>query len=934
MAEAFTGDQGTDAAMQQAFQQPDLNPPEQLAIEQPAPVAPEAGHVTNVFNPEGKLVSLPTIQLEDAVKEGYRPATTEEVDQAAKEEQYGGLGQQALAALEGAAETGTFGLSTAIETAAGVPKEDIRARREVNPIAHGIGQIAGLINPLSVEGKVLQVAGEAAGSLVRHKIGSAAVRGAVDNALFQAGDEVSKLFSGQTDPNQAVQTAVTNIGLSGLIGVGAGAALGSINPLWQAAASSKIGGTLKAIANRTGGIDGEIPAIMDEAIAKSGMEVAPEIRAGLSSNPEVQNAYQVLQESSSKSGMQAQAALRDFKTKASDSILSSLGKSPEYVANLGDMSEHEAGTMIKSALHEELKRTIDPISEQFNVIKDKYKNLELPKASLDAMAERVTELANEKGWLKAPSSVEYKMTQNILKELPLQKTLSDLNNYASTVGSEASRQQMWHFGSQMKGIFRGLEDDLVTQRLGEEAPELLASHAGARSAYRDTMSMIDDLNSRLHVGKYSGPESFLRALSEMRPEDLLRRTAGKNDVAMLNLLQERFPEVAQSIRDVHLDRALKIAESKALPGETINSKVFFNALDKMSPELRHFVLPVAKTEQLKATQELLNALPRGMNPSGTARTLDSLWNKVPGSALGIVAMLKSHNPVLGYIVNKMANWIGHEAPDATRLAMLKFIGSGQKVDATGFKAMVDFVDRTIKGENLVNKSVKNVFKSTIPVLSEASLPSEKDRVKLDKKLRILQTDPSSLFNVGGKSGHYLPEQAAGMGETSARAVNYLNSLRPAETKMSPLDGKPVANSVQKAVYNRALDIAEQPLIVLDSIKRGTITPQDVQSLRTMYPALYERLSQKLTNNMIEAVHKDQVIPYQSKLGLSLFLGQSLDSSMMPQSILAAQPKPQQPMQDQTSQGPKEPKHSSSALSKLPGSYMTSSQARAQRSLKQ
>ena len=79
-------------------------------------------------------------------------------------------------------------------------------------------------------------------------------------------------------------------------------------------------------------------------------------------------------------------------------------------------------------------------------------------------------------------------------------------------------------------------------------------------------------------------------------------------------------------------------------------------------------------------------------------------------------------------------------------------------------------------------------------------------------------------------------------------------------------------------------------MVLEKIQKGTINSQDIKHLSNMYPSLYENLQQKVYNELFENIKKQETIPYQTRMGLSLFLGQPLDSTMMPQSIMALQPK--------------------------------------------
>lgn len=207
------------------------------------------------------------------------------------EDKYGGVGQQIATGLEGAASSATFGASTGIEKALHIAKpEDIRARREQNPIAHGIGQVAGLaipaaidaltggaatpeiaageaaefapaaaraMNPLSAQSvmsklgeKVAKASGlGGADAGLSSQMGHAAVRGAIETSLFQGGDEISKMLS--DDPNQSVQTAAANIGLAGILGAGLSGGIGAVSPIWKATSESKVGQLVLDFKNRT-----------------------------------------------------------------------------------------------------------------------------------------------------------------------------------------------------------------------------------------------------------------------------------------------------------------------------------------------------------------------------------------------------------------------------------------------------------------------------------------------------------------------------------------------------------------------------------------------------------------------------------------------------------------------------------------------------------
>lgn len=966
--------------MADEFQNPALDAQFQQAFAPPAPtrepaaaIAPEpdTGEVVNVLTPEGEITGLPKSQLADALHSGYQVASDDAVHQHLLQEKYGSTGEQLKTGLEGAASAATFGLSTGIEKAFGAKDEDIQGRREANPVSHMVGQVGGLAASTLVPGlgaaNVLERAGaagvEALGlanaASTTAKIGSAAVKGAIENMAFQGGDEVSKMIT--HDPNQSAETAITDIGLSGLIGGGISGGLGAVSPLWHSTIGPKVGASLKAFQERVGGVEGALPDAMQHAIDTAGITVPAEVKATLNGNPRAAQMFQTLQESASNSGLKAQQLLKDFHGQAAEGIVEAMGKKVDDIA---PVSAYDAGTNMKKNLVSELKKQIDPISEEFDKVRSRFKDLELPKditvpeapkgpypevgpklkgepttgpvsqpGTISELSDNLSQLAQEKGWNKAPGSPEFKLVNRILEELPLQKTLEDLRNFQSLIGEEASRQQMWHFGSEVKKLFRTAEENVVIKALGETAPELMASHAAARQGYRDAMTVVDSLNDRLHVGKFSGPGSFIKALQEMSPEDIARRISGKGDVDLLNLLHTRFPETAAQVRDFHINNLLDVAGRRATGDSAISTKAFFTNLDKLAPELKNFIVPKDAGARLGAIRQLLDAVPAKMNNSGTAKAIDSLYGRMAGTVLGTATAIAGHNPMVGALIGHFTNLLNRDIPDAVRLSMLRFLGSNQQIDSAGFKSMVDYMQHTIKGENLAASATKNIFKAGREVLPQSQMPSESDRRKLDKQLQSLQTNPEPLMDVGGKTAHYMPDHGQAMGQLAAQAVTYVNGMRPDTNKKSPLDTTPVVNPGQKAAFDRILNIAQQPLVVLDRVKSGTVTPSELVALKTMYPSLYARLSSKVMDNMTDAISKGDTIPYNTRLGLSLFLGQPLDSTMTPQGIISAQPKPPQPQQESATQTEQRPKHSMTALNKLPGSYQTPDQARTARQSK-
>jgi hypothetical protein len=241
--------------------------------------------------------------------------------------------------------------------------------------------------------------------------------------------------------------------------------------------------------------------------------------------------------------------------------------------------------------------------------------------------------------------------------------------------------------------------------------------------------------------------------------------------------------------------------------------------------------------------------------------------------------------------------------------------------------MVDYIQAARKGAQTLDRGASAVFKAGREVISPNMRPTEKDRKALDKSIKDYRDMPDRQLDNGTAVAHYLPDHGTAMAQTGMQAANYLNNLRPDTQRMSPLDTKPIVNSEKIAAYNNALNIAEQPMIVLDKIKSGSITPQDITHLRAMYPSLYNQMVSKVSNEMTEHMNKGEAVPYRTRQGLSLFMGQPLDSTMTPQAIMAAQPvTAAQP--DQGGQAQKKPSEASmTGMQKLGQTYQTPAQYR-------
>lgn len=914
--------------------------------------------------------------VQNNLQAGYTIPTPEEVQDYKNEQKYGGVGQQLKAGAEGAASAATFGTSTGLEIASGIAKpEDIQGRREANPISHGIGQVGGLALPSLIPGvgelaagTALERAGAAgakalipgaegvleSSQAVRQataglnlakksgqgieeaqallqaakqsrqaqpyiaKVGTEAANQAIQMGLFQSGDEVSKMFSGAPgyeDPGTATQTALTNIGLSSILGGGTGAVFGSVSPLWQATSGKKLEGLGDAIVNRANGESVPLANNIDHALTQ--VNAAPEVKSLLSENPAIRMKGMELAEAGTPAS--------DVFVQAKDQVVSDLkNQIKDIFQPQGEVSAIDAAKTAKEAFLDEEKR-LDAIVENAYKTSNPYAEKTIvPEESRLKLHEKLMEASEnmgEKG-ADAPHKSIFKSYADALLEQP---TVADQNQLLSRLGGEqkaALNPLTPNFVKadalgEIKSIVREFQEQLLP-------PEGVAVVKAANKSYTDYMKATTKIADIAGLGKKKMTSGiFTKAIEDAPAIKFAENLFDPKYIEDMKYLQEFHPKAFESAANLYKS---DMARSSMKGTDFQHSQLLTKYQKGLRPEVRNMLFSPEQQKTIEGSIDAIRLAGERINPSGTAKGMAKIFQHMPASVIAMVSWLSHTNPLAGYLMGKIGDYLGRQAPDAVKLSLLKFLGSNGPVDAGAWKVAADFINHAYKGQRLIETAAENVFKSSPKFIA---IPEGKHLESLDKKLRKIQEDPlAHLKDIGGPLVQYLPNHATDLARTAASASTYLNGLRPDLTQKNPLDSKPEASAEQKAIFQRALQIAESPLTVLEDVRKGTITPKDIMHLNALYPQLYGTLKQQLMNQMINTVHKEEPIPYKTRFGVSMFLGQPLDSTMTPQAIQALNPPPM-PQQGQSPQGPSHgPRHSSMKnINKIGQGYMTASQSR-------
>lgn len=196
----------------------------------------------------------------------------------------------------------------------------------------------------------------------------------------------------------------------------------------------------------------------------------------------------------------------------------------------------------------------------------------------------------------------------------------------------------------------------------------------------------------------------------------------------------------------------------------------------------------------------------------------------------------------------------------------------------GLQSSVSYLDAAHKGVGRIKEHASNIFeKQPKRKLDHERLSS------LKKQLTDVEADPDKIFQIADGLSQHLPGHGAQIGAQIATTIGYLNSLKPKSAQGGPLDKVMKPSAMEEYKYNKALDIAEDPLSVIHHAKDGTLDAQDLATLHTLYPKVAQSIMAEATNTLLE---KPDNLSMKNKRALSALLGQPLLFSQTPQGCQA------------------------------------------------
>lgn len=214
----------------------------------------------------------------------------------------------------------------------------------------------------------------------------------------------------------------------------------------------------------------------------------------------------------------------------------------------------------------------------------------------------------------------------------------------------------------------------------------------------------------------------------------------------------------------------------------------------------------------------------------------------------------------------------------------------EEVDAVGKKLAIleSIAQHGAAHDELTQAAVEGMFGSAPGRKGALSgSMSAKQFTATKASMDALRREPSAAFEA--VPGDFRVTAPGVTGQATAKMMEMVQYLHDKAPK-SPYEGMPPAlqqdwkpSAAELDKFSRVKDAVTSPASVLKAMAQGYIAPEQVEAIRSVYPAIYEDLQQKLSERLM--MHK-KPLTYQQKLALSTVLGgQALSMSPAQAQIL-------------------------------------------------
>lgn len=825
-----------------------------------------AGSTTNLISPDGELVSLPAEDVYTALTgNGYRLPSGQEITTESDRRKYeGGFGNTAKAFAASAARGASFGLSDAAMTSTGlVSPETLKGLREYNPEVDLAGEVTGVLGstilapgiaPAAAAAKAGQFVSkaalpaiESAGKLLLNpetapvaakvlqsigRVEAKAIGSAVEGAFYGVGQSVTEHSLGDTNLNG--QKVLSNIGLNALFAGGLGGVLAGAEiaiPKSYEAAKSAFN---KVYDVAIGAPEGK-PGVLTKLYAEGSSFVSGKAPEAIIDG--FQNRVKSLTDPAQqvKATEEFASSISDQYNKLNKAVSDANKKiRPEETAAYlkGVSSESvmpEAGRVVN-----ELKETAKLMRSEPDLYPQGYAR------QLELIEQRVSkELTNESSAF------------DVFKWLDdLKGRLDEEISYGATPSAADKRAE-----SIIEKLRGGIKDTLEKESLWGEA-------ATRQAAFNEAQSQLFRLTEKKGLFRKFFMEPAISAsgkqiyqVSPTKIATFLKQTSQLGGEVKAEVLQ-RFFGVSDNLLN-QIEKSYKV-----LPEQSFDKSAISSVLEK-NQKLANETIEQARF------QKNLNALGAGAHnvplAEGAALATGAFYHPAAGAAIEAWGMLKAPNLAIQRLakVERAVNSITGAIEKGASAILKPAAKVGQMVKGIAAKKIVEEIQPRDNKKLIsqVNQFTYNPFQ----------MIDKMDEVTRD------------LYAVA-------PEISQSVTMTAMRATQLLAEKVPKTENMGLLSSQYQPSGAELAKFDRYVSTIENPIGVLEEVKNGSVSPESIETLEAVYPELYMDMQKSVMSKLIDQKGKNPnyLMPYQTKMALSMFMQMELDESMLGDNIAANQ----------------------------------------------
>ena len=852
-----------------------------------APAQPEQRIVIRNDRGDTRNIGANANELAQAKSAGYHVENDEEYLHRKREEKFGGIGGGALAATAGAARGLTFGgLSDVALTKLGlVNPETLEALKDVHPVASTAGEVAGTVGGALLGGESLvgegvatgARVGEAAGGWIARQLGTSALAkiaataggAAAEGGLYGLGQVASEDALGEHE--LTAEHVLSTVGLSMLTGGGVAAGLHGAGAALKLAA--------KGVGKATEGAAG----LYGKVAQKLGSDIEPEL---------MQQA--VTGELGGAEGMfhgKLSGPKWDITPEGREQIASSLGDGLQHVFDTAKSIGKEAS----NARPQEVRQILDA-AEDTGIARTKAN--ELAKTVRDAakeMAEGAESESHDAGvakrikrflWGKPKEAIEglaEEGGEGLAENALAAGTTPSPSSFLAKINAPgATHADIFDAANEMKGkLADEARFDLRPDQFAEQRIPDKNSIQKARDLWSKFQAHLEDQAIYGEAGARQA--SYNRATADFikAQEQFLNRfgSRGELDRVKINTYLHQIGTAQglpkENALSAYLDKTVAyIGEA----GKTLKSTG--SALDD-TQMLNHVAqVRMQKAKAIEALGQISKMRAFGFGMPEPDRIIEGMIRMEPQTLTGVaIKTAKTLMSPAGVV--KVLGSVNR----ASKIAQEKIIGGAERLLSTSAGKAAKGLVAPLSVE--IANQVRTGRKEDMPEEQTTDPVPTKQRAK-----EILQMagDPKALQTMIERSIAGMDQAAPKLsGHIAAKMTGAIMFLAQKAQEM----GKPQSNPLMPASdrwdvpqeklssFQRYLAAVHNPHSVIEDAANLRPTPEGVETLRTVYPRMYQQVQQATVQRLSQM---KTPLPYARRIAIGQLIGMPLDYLQDPQNL--------------------------------------------------